>query len=61
MRVKQRVKQCDRCTQSFPVLYRIQSDGSGQWRFVCEACLLKLRENNPDYVYGGTWKARKRR
>ncbi|PSB19371.1 hypothetical protein C7B61_11060 [filamentous cyanobacterium CCP1] len=56
-----RVKQCDRCVQPFPVLYRIRYESSGQWRFVCEPCLLKLREDNPHYAYGGTWKARKRR
>jgi len=24
--------------------------------FVCEGCLLKVKENNSAYKYGGTWK-----
>jgi hypothetical protein len=41
-------------------MYRIQADRSHQWQFVCGDCWPLLSHNNPDYVYGGTWKAHKR-
>lgn len=56
-----REKPCDRCGTAAPVLYRIQVDASNTWYFVCDRCWDELRPNNPHYVYGGTWKARKRR
>ncbi|MGF1493552.1 MAG: hypothetical protein ACFBSC_14075 [Microcoleaceae cyanobacterium] len=42
-------------------LYRVQYDSSGQWHFVCQECWSKVQPNNPHYVYGGTWKAKKRK
>jgi hypothetical protein len=42
------------------IMYRIQVDKSAGWQFVCDDCWTILSHNNPDYVYGGTWKARKR-
>ncbi|MGF1496883.1 MAG: hypothetical protein ACFB8W_08695 [Elainellaceae cyanobacterium] len=56
-----RSKRCDRCTAEFPVLYRVQYDDSQQWYFVCDRCLPLVKHGNPQYTYGGTWKARKRR
>ncbi|MBE9179424.1 hypothetical protein IQ268_12710 [Oculatella sp. LEGE 06141] len=55
-----RQKQCDRCSDSPSVLYRVQMDESGQWFFVCDRCLPTLKDNNSAYRYGGTWKAKKR-
>lgn len=55
-----RTKQCDRCFQLAPVLYRIQQDESGGWCFVCPDCWAIVRQDNPFYVYGGTWKATKK-
>jgi hypothetical protein len=55
-----RTKNCDRCQIAASVLYRVQFDRSGQWQFVCDDCWLPLSQNNADYVYGGTWKARKK-
>ena len=55
-----REKQCDRCQILAAVLYRVQIDVSGHWQFVCDACWAIVQKDNPDYVYGGTWKARKR-
>ncbi len=55
-----RQKKCDRCHISSKLLYRVQIDSSQQWRFMCPNCWQQVSENNPHYVYGGTWKARKR-
>ncbi|MDB9526043.1 hypothetical protein PN498_08600 [Oscillatoria sp. CS-180] len=55
-----REKACDRCQTTTSVLYRVQSDESGTWQFVCDRCLPALKNDNPHYTYGGTWKARKR-
>lgn len=60
-RSRARSKACDRCQQSAPVLYRVQWDESQQWRFVCDDCYPQVSQNNPHYVYGGTWKAQKQR
>ncbi|MEP0959536.1 hypothetical protein [Microcoleus sp. FACHB-1515] len=43
-----------------PTLFRIQHDDSLAWIFVCRDCWQTVSENNPHYVYGGTWKAKKR-
>ncbi|NJN57346.1 MAG: hypothetical protein HC879_07500 [Leptolyngbyaceae cyanobacterium SL_5_9] len=58
--MRSRIKLCDRCTQSAPVLYRVQVDESREWLFICDRCFLTASQDNPHYAYGGTWKARKR-
>jgi hypothetical protein len=55
-----RHKACTDCQQFEPVLYRIQYDESHQWMFVCRRCWENVSPNNPNYVYGGTWKAKKK-
>ncbi|NJL22693.1 MAG: hypothetical protein HC895_20735 [Leptolyngbyaceae cyanobacterium SM1_3_5] len=55
-----RQKPCDRCQQIAPTLFRVQHDDSLTWIFVCPDCWQMVSENNPHYVYGGTWKAKKR-
>ncbi|MCU0549942.1 MAG: hypothetical protein MUC48_11395 [Leptolyngbya sp. Prado105] len=55
-----REKQCAICAKSAPVLYRIQHDESQEWIFICPDCWNQVSQNNPFYVYGGTWKAHKR-
>ncbi len=55
-----RVKHCHRCQQIVSVLYRVKFDESGEWIFVCERCWSFLSQDNPHYVYGGTWKAQKK-
>ncbi len=57
----ERVKPCDRCQVDAFVLYRVQSDASKTWMFVCDRCWPQISDRNPYYVYGGTWKAKKRR
>ncbi|WP_224094513.1 hypothetical protein [Nostoc sp. MS1] len=56
-----RVKMCDRCSQTAPILYRVKFEENGDWIFVCPQCWVGVSENNPFYVYGGTWKERKKR
>lgn len=56
-----RVKLCDRCSLSAPILYRVKYEQAGKWIFVCHKCWTAVSENNPFYVYGGTWKQQKRR
>jgi hypothetical protein len=41
------------------ILYRVKYDESAQWSFVCRRCWDSVSQNNPFYVYGGTWKAKK--
>ncbi|MBE9200694.1 MULTISPECIES: hypothetical protein [unclassified Nodularia (in: cyanobacteria)] len=60
MSSKNRVKMCDRCSQSAPILFRVKFDKAGNWIFVCRECWPGVSENNPFYLYGGTWKARKK-
>ncbi|MEA5579872.1 hypothetical protein VB620_00780 [Nodularia harveyana UHCC-0300] len=60
MSVKNRVKICDRCSQSAPILFRVKWEQAGNWIFVCRQCWAGVSENNPFYMYGGTWKARKK-
>jgi hypothetical protein len=67
--VRIRTKTCDRCQLSADILYRVRVVGgkpapvenrSGDWQFVCDACWQLLDRDSPNYIYGGTWKARKR-
>ncbi|WP_407890563.1 hypothetical protein [Scytonema sp. NUACC26] len=55
-----RVKLCSRCGLTASVLYRVKYEEDGQWVFVCPNCWEKVSQNNPFYVYGGTWKAKKK-
>jgi hypothetical protein len=55
-----RQKECDRCLALAAVLYRVRLDGSGRWHFICPTCFPAVSEGNPDYAYGGTWKAQKK-
>ena len=57
--VRSRQKLCERCGQALPVLYRVRQDEAADWIFVCRACWDAVSQNNPFYVYGGTWKAKK--
>lgn len=59
MKSRTRFKSCSRCGQTADVLYRVQAQ-PGDWSFVCPSCWPSISQNNPHYVYGGTWKAKKR-
>jgi hypothetical protein len=54
-----RQKQCDRCQTVADTLYRVQYGTLERWKFVCQACCRVVSECDR-YVYGGTWKAKKR-
>jgi len=54
--MKQRIKHCNICTLDFSTMYRIQYKNPKEWVFVCKECLIKVKENNSTYKYGGTWK-----
>ncbi|HEY9654239.1 MAG TPA: hypothetical protein V6C50_01990 [Crinalium sp.] len=56
---RSRQKPCTLCGQTASMLYRVKHDASEVWVFVCPECWTKISQNNPFYVYGGTWKARK--
>jgi hypothetical protein len=51
-----RVKHCNICKSENSIMYRIQYKLPKEWVFVCESCLLKVKEDNKHYRYGGTWK-----
>ena len=51
-----RKKYCEICKNSFSTMFRIQHKPNKNWVFVCETCLTSVKENNPFYKYGGTWK-----
>ncbi len=55
-----RVKSCDRCSLTVPILYRVKDKERGEWFFICDFCLPIVKQNNPHYAYGGTWKAQKK-
>ena len=60
-RVKRvRTKACSRCDETNDVLYRVKVESNGDWIFVCPVCLDKVKPDNPQYQYGGTWKSKKR-
>jgi hypothetical protein len=56
MATKQRIKYCEICDKDFSTMYRIQHKLPKKWIFSCKECLLDLKKENPNYVYGGTWK-----
>ena len=58
---RQRQKLCARCGQPNPVMYRVIRRAAQGWVFLCPPCRASEAENNPDYRYGGTWKAEKGR
>lgn len=59
MKHRVRKKTCKLCEQTSPVLYRVKYQQT-DWLFVCPTCWTTLSKD-ADYVYGGTWKAQKRK
>ena len=38
-------------------MYRLRYiESVKNWVFMCEPCLLNVKQNNKFYQYGGTWK-----
>ncbi len=58
---RQRQKPCARCGQPSLVMYRVVRKAAEGWVFLCPTCRTVEAENNPEYCYGGTWKAEKGR
>jgi hypothetical protein len=55
-----REKECSGCKLLKDTLFRVRIERDGDWVFVCDDCLEKVKPNNPHYQYGGTWKSKKR-
>ncbi len=55
-----RIKPCNRCSLAAPILFRVKYQEGGNWVFVCQQCWQQVSQDNPFYVYGGTWKAKKK-
>ena len=59
-RLRGRQKNCAECLEDREVLYRCRY-ASLEWLFLCEPSLLKVKgEYSESYVYGGTWKLKKK-
>ncbi|BDP40051.1 hypothetical protein DAETH_00200 [Deinococcus aetherius] len=58
---RQREKACARCGQPSPVMYRVVRREEEGWVFLCPPCRRTEAQDNPEYRYGGTWKAAKGR
>ncbi|PAX54899.1 hypothetical protein [Brunnivagina elsteri] len=57
---RNRIKPCYNCSQTPSLLYRVKYDKEGNWTFLCLECWQQISQNNPFYLYGGTWKAKKK-
>lgn len=55
-----KAKTCFQCQEVASMLYRVQYDASKVWVFCCPLCWPDLSNQNPYYIYGGTWKAKVR-
>ncbi|MEM1240204.1 MAG: hypothetical protein AAGI45_10225 [Cyanobacteria bacterium P01_H01_bin.26] len=60
MKHRVRKKNCKLCGQASEVLYRVKYQPANPWWFVCPLCWPSLKQGNRHYMYGGTWKAKKR-
>ncbi len=56
-----REKPCADCGQPSDVMYRVIRRTEEGWVFLCPACRRTADVDNPEYRYGGTWKAAKGR
>ena len=57
---KRENKNCDECLRDFDCLFRCKTNKRLKWIFVCRICLTKLKKENSEYKYGGTWKRNKK-
>ena len=48
---------CELCEQEVSKLTRARLEEGGEWLLICDACWDEHAEGNPDYTYGGVWKA----
>ncbi|TAP23333.1 hypothetical protein KUL49_16390 [Alteromonas sp. KUL17] len=52
-------KPCDNCGINADTQFRIRCGDEDTWRIVCKACQERAKACN-GYMYGGTWKRKKR-
>ena len=57
--VKLKSKPCNICHNLVDMRYRIRYQEDGDWVLVCPDCWQKVSQDNPNYRYGGTWKAKR--
>jgi hypothetical protein len=50
---------CDNCGINADTQFRIRCGDEDTWRIVCKACQERAKASN-GYMYGGTWKRKKR-
>jgi hypothetical protein len=53
-------KLCNRCQENSKILYRVQFAIDRAWVLVCPQCWQIVSLDNPYYLYGGTWKQRRK-
>ena len=51
-----RNKFCNFCNEEFSIMFRIRHNANKNWVFSCKNCLISVKDQNPHYAYGGTWK-----
>lgn len=54
-------KPCSRCEARCDRLLRSRLGEGKPWLMLCERCWVRLARDNPEYTYGGEWRAKKRR
>lgn len=60
--MRNRDKHCQACITNYDILYRCRYGGESAWYFLCENCLIEIKNKYQDsYQYGGTWKAMKKK
>lgn len=57
--VKLKSKPCNICHNLVDIRYRIRYQEDEDWVLVCPDCWQKVSQDNPNYRYGGTWKAKR--
>jgi RNase P subunit RPR2 len=57
--VKLKSKPCNICHSLVGIRYRIRYQKDGDWVLVCPDCWQEVSQDNPNYHYGGTWKAKR--
>jgi hypothetical protein len=57
--VKLKLKPCNLCRKLVDIRYRIRYREDGDWVLVCPDCWQEVSQDNPNYRYGGTWKAKR--
>ena len=54
-----RVKKNNAMTVQRTLMFYFRYYNNSDWVFLCQECLTPVKEQHSDYVYGGTWKAKR--